>query len=354
MMKKQVYRNSSAKSIEKDDAPRKERIMPDIMLKHVTVKQIDKTAAGQRIDNFLVGLLKGVPKTHIYQLLRSGQVRVNSRRKNVSYRLQMDDKIRIPPVRLPQRTEKESSKCPPGNFDVLYQDEFLLVINKPAGTAVHGGSGISFGVIEQLRARHSDWRFLELVHRLDRETSGVLLLARKRSALVNLHEQIREGAVQRFYQVLVRGKWRNAVQNVRLPLIKYHTAAGERRVAVATPNHRHKGREQDAHTRFILQHAWRDFSLLTAELETGRTHQIRVHLAHLGYPVAGDDKYGDFELNRQLIKRKQGKALKRMFLHATQFVCTHPGTGKPLQIEAPLPDELQAFLPPLGANSEIS
>lgn len=318
-------------------------IMPDIMPKHVAVEHIDEASDGQRIDNFLFRCLKGVPKSHIYQLLRSGQVRVNSKRIDASYRLQCDDKVRIPPV---TRTAKsavgklERSLKP---FDVLYQDEWLLAINKPAGMAVHGGSGISHGVIEQLRLQHPDWKFLELVHRLDRETSGVLLLARKRQALLDLHRQIREGTVCKHYWVLVRGKWRNPKQSVKLPLNKYLTAEGERRVAIATGQHK-QYKTQQAHTVFILQQAWEHFSLLKAELKTGRTHQIRVHLAHLGFPIAGDDKYGDFQLNKQLLKGWQGLSLKRMFLHAASFSCTHPVSGAPLHLEAPLTGDLQHFL----------
>lgn len=323
-------------------------IMPDIIMPdRVVIKQIDETAEGQRIDNFLCKLLKGVPKSHIYQLLRSGQVRVNSKRVAASYHLQLADKVRIPPVScknniLQTRPEKKLSK-----FSVLFEDESLLVVNKPAGTAVHGGSGISYGVIEQLRIQHPGWKFLELVHRLDRETSGVLLLAKKRQALVDLHQQIREGMVHKSYQVLVSGKWRNLIQNVKFPLSRYVTATGERRVAVATEKHE-QVKSQQAHTIFCLQRNWEKFSLLNAELKTGRTHQIRVHLAHLGFPIAGDDKYGDFELNRQLRKNGQTVSLKRMFLHAAKFSCIHPLTKKPLLLEAPLAAELRLFLLSLG------
>ena len=198
---------------------------------------------------------------------------------------------------------------------------------------MHGGSGISRGVIEQLRLEHPEFKFLELVHRLDRETSGVLLLAKKRSALVEMHRAMREGETEKRYLTLVKGKWRNARQNVQLPLLKYLTASGERRVSVSDEG-------QAAHTVFTLQKSWADFSLLEAELKTGRTHQIRVHLAHLGFPIAGDDKYGDFALNKVL----QKKCLKRMFLHACKMAFKHPLTGEWLVLEAPLPDELQAFL----------
>jgi 23S rRNA pseudouridine955/2504/2580 synthase len=327
-------------------------IMPDIMPERVMVEYIDDAAETQRIDNFLFKLLKGVPKSHIYQLLRSGQVRVNSKRIDACYRLQYGDKVRIPPVSRPKKGESRKVGNLSERFDILYQDESLLVINKPAGIAVHGGSGISHGVIERLRIQHPDWKFLELVHRLDRETSGVLLLARKRQALLDLHRQIREGTVQKHYQVLVRGKWRNPVQNVRLPLSKYLTAGGERRVAIAA-GRGGKDKVQQAHTLFTLRKAWEDFSLLEAELKTGRTHQIRVHLAHLGFPIVGDDKYGDYKLNRQLMKNEQNLTLKRMFLHAAVFTCRHPVTSEAMRLEAPLADELQAFLATLDANSPL-
>jgi 23S rRNA pseudouridine955/2504/2580 synthase len=330
------------KSIGKSGAFSK-AIMTDIMPERVAVEYIDETAEGQRIDNFLFKLLKGVPKSHIYQLLRSGQVRVNSKRIDASYRLQCHDKVRVPPVIRPKKSVPGGLGKALIQFDVLYQDDWLLVINKPAGIAVHGGSGISHGVIEQLRLQHPDWKFLELVHRLDRETSGVLLLAKKRQALLDLHQQIREGAVQKRYQVLVSGKWRNRVQNVKLPLNKYLTAEGERRVAIATGKI-DQGKAQHAHTVFTLRQTWESFSLLEAELKTGRTHQIRVHLAHLGFPIVGDDKYGDYQLNRQLMRAKQGLTLKRMFLHAAEFSCKHPLTHELLQLEAPLAGELQVFL----------
>ncbi len=338
------FNNSQINDSRTADRP----ITPDtIMPDRVVIKQIDEAAEGQRIDNFLCKLLKGVPKSHIYQLLRSGQVRVNSKRIVASYHLQLTDKVRIPPVicknnGLQSKLDKKWIQLP-----TLFEDENLLVVDKPAGIAVHGGSGISHGVIEQLRNQHSDWKFLELVHRLDRETSGVLLLAKKRRALVDLHQQIREGLVHKSYQVLVSGKWRNLIQNVKLPLNKYVTMAGERRVAVASEKHE-QGKSQQAHTIFRLQQNWEKFSLLSAELKTGRTHQIRVHLAHLGYPIVGDDKYGDFELNRQLRKSGKGVSLKRMFLHAEKFSCEHPLTGQPLLLEAPLSTELRSFLLSLG------
>ncbi len=314
-------------------------------LKSVTTKCVDEANEGQRVDNYLIGHLKSIPKSHIYRLVRSGQVRVNSKRINASYKLRLNDTIRIPPIRIEEDLSSDlkyiaKSRLIP--LDILFQDDALLVINKPAGMAVHGGSGISLGVIEQLRAQHPDWKFLELVHRLDRETSGVLLLAKKRKVLVDLHRQIREGSVEKRYYAVVKGKWVNIRQSVKLLLNKYVTADGERRVAVVNKNKTEKG--IDSHTVFTLKKSWSGFSLLEAELKTGRTHQIRVHLAHLGFPIAGDDKYGDFSLNKRLARNKQEIVLSRMFLHAFKAVITHPLSGKRIIIEAPLTKDLQAFI----------
>ncbi|SFI32132.1 RluA family pseudouridine synthase [Nitrosomonas sp. Nm34] len=323
-------------------------IMPDMVI----VENINEEADGQRIDNFFFKRFKRVPKSHIYQLLRSGQVRVNSKRINADYRLQQNDKVRIPPIRTFQSAQK-IIKPPLAAFEVLFEDEWLLAINKPSGIAVHGGSGISYGVIEQLRAHHPDWKFLELVHRLDRETSGVLLLAKKRSALVEAHRQIREGIVQKRYSVMVKGRWCNAKQSVKLSLNKFVTADGERRVMVMSGKNEEK-KELPAHTVFTLKKNWQNFSLLEAELKTGRTHQIRVHLAHLGFPIVGDDKYGDFELNKKLMKGKQRLALKRMFLHAASLKMTHPATGEYIGLEAPLPNDLTAFLQRLDEETPVT
>lgn len=322
----------------------------DFPLNAVIKEIVGEDSDSQRIDNFLIKRLKGVPKSHIYRLLRSGQVRVNSKRIHADHHLQQGDTVRIPPVRVTPGNTPDSKKITKSqfiSFGVLFQDESLLVINKPAGVAVHGGSGVSFGVIEQLRAQHPDWKFLELVHRLDRDTSGVLLLAKKRAALVALHRQIREGLMEKRYLVLVKGNWRNPKQSVKLPLSKYVTATGERRVAVTS------GEREGmvAHTVFTLQKSWQDFCLLEAELKTGRTHQIRVHLAHLGFPIAGDDKYGDFALNKKLAKRDRKAGLGRMFLHARTAVVAHPVSGERLCLEAPLAVDLQNFLDTLDAEN---
>jgi 23S rRNA pseudouridine955/2504/2580 synthase len=292
--------------------------------------EVDSGSEGQRVDNFLMRMCKGVPRSHIYRVLRTGQVRVNSRRVDATYRLQPGDRVRIPPMRLAVRTKKTA---PPLDLPVVFEDDALLVVNKPAGTAVHGGSGISFGVIEQMRAARPQLRFLELAHRLDRETSGLLVLAKKRSALTALHAALREGRVRKEYLALVKGDWRNDKQRVDLPLKKFLTQSGERRVSVDR-----EGRESQ--TVFRKKRGLRDFTLLSAELLTGRTHQIRVHLTHLGFPIAGDDKYGDFELNRALSKR----GLKRMFLHAGDIEFAHPLSGEAVQLHVSLPEDLSRFL----------
>ena len=314
--------------------------MKELSKESVTWAEIDEGSAGQRIDNFLCKYHKGVPKSHIYRILRSGEVRVNKKRVDQTCRLQLGDQVRIPPVRVAQQAGRDYA--PALEFPVLYEDDALLVINKPAGVAVHGGSGVSFGVIEQLRSARPQAKFLELVHRLDRETSGVLLLAKKRSPLTALHEIMREGNSDKRYLTLVLGNWKNAKQHVKLPLHKFTRPDGERRVMV-----REDG--QDSHTVFALQKAWADYSLLEAQLKTGRTHQIRVHLSHLGFPIAGDDKYGDFARNKELMKQ----ALKRMFLHAHSIAFAHPLTGEPLRLSAPLPKELERFIARLddGASS---
>jgi 23S rRNA pseudouridine955/2504/2580 synthase len=313
--------------------------MNDLRKESVTWIEIDEGSCDQRIDNFLCKHLKGVPKSHIYRILRSSEVRVNKKRVDQTYRLQLGDQVRIPPVRVAEPIERDY--VPALEFPILYEDDALLVIDKPSGLAVHGGSGVSFGVIEQLRSARPQAKFLELVHRLDRETSGVLLLAKKRSALTHLHEQMRDSKTDKRYLTLVSGQWKNAKQHVKLPLYKFSTQDGEKRVMV-----REDGKE--SHTIFTLLKAWPSYTLLEAQLKTGRTHQIRVHLSHLGFPIAGDDKYGDFPLNRELMKQ----GLKRMFLHAHTIALTHPLSGEPLKFCAPLPKALQKFVDKLDADGK--
>lgn len=315
--------------------------MKDLEKNSVQLVTIAEEEAGQRIDNYLLRVCKGVPKSHIYRILRSGEVRVNKGRIDQLYRLQAGDVVRIPPIRVAEKAAG-SAPVPGAEFAIVHEDSHLLVIDKPAGVAVHGGSGVSYGVIEQLRAARPQAKFLELVHRLDRETSGLLLLAKKRSALTNLHEQMRDGTTDKRYLTLVSGNWTNPRQHVKLPLHKFTTPDGERRVVVQAGG-------QEAHTVFNLLRKWDSFALLEAELKTGRTHQIRVHLASTGFPIAGDEKYGDFALNKQLQKANETRgALKRMFLHAYRITFQHPETGKPMTLTAPLPAECDRFLVSLG------
>ncbi|MDD4913031.1 MAG: 23S rRNA pseudouridine(955/2504/2580) synthase RluC [Sideroxydans sp.] len=310
--------------------------MSGLSKESVTWVEIDEGSEGQRIDNFLFKHLKGVPKSHIYRILR-GEVRVNKKRIDQTYRLQMGDLLRIPPIRVAEKPEADY--VPATEFPILFEDDALIAINKPAGTAVHGGSGVSFGVIEQMRSARPQAKFLELVHRLDRETSGVLLIAKKRSALTAMHEIMREGNSDKRYLTLVLGQWKNAKQHVKLPLHKFDTPQGEKRVMV-----REDG--QASHTIFTIIKSYAGSTLLEAQLKTGRTHQIRVHTSHLGFPIAGDDKYGDFARNKELMKQ----GLKRMFLHAHTIAFNHPLTGEPLGITAPLAPELQKYLDKLDAK----
>ncbi|MBL0140974.1 MAG: RluA family pseudouridine synthase [Betaproteobacteria bacterium] len=294
--------------------------------------EVDEGGAGQRIDNFLVARLKGVPKSHVYRIVRSGEVRVNSGRVAASHRLQVGDRIRVPPIRVAER-EAGDLPAPPLELPVLFEDEHVLAVDKPAGLAVHGGSGIAHGAIERLRSARPEAKFLELVHRLDRETSGVLLLAKKRAALVALHEELRGRGMDKRYLAAVSGRVRDEKRRVQVALRKYSTGEGERRVAVD------EREGQEAETIFRRLARNEEFSLLEAELLTGRTHQIRVHLAHIGHPVLGDEKYGDFPLNKSLRKR----GLRRMFLHAAELSFVHPATGERLTVRSPLPADLEAF-----------
>jgi len=288
-----------------------------------------------------------VPKSHVYRILRSGEVRVDGSRVGPDRRLASGNRLRVPPIRAAAPATRAGT-APAGTGaipPILFEDDALIAVDKPAGLAVHGGSGISYGLIERLRQARPEARFLELVHRLDRETSGVLLVAKKRAALVALHAQLREGRMDKRYFVLVRGKWRDAMRAVELSLTKFVTGEGERRVRVE-----HEGRA--ARTVFRLLRKWPDaeppLALLEAELDTGRTHQIRVHLTHIGFPLAGDDKYGDFAWNRTL--GRQG--LKRMFLHAHRLRFVHPTTGEELTVDSPLPPELARFVARLDAGGE--
>lgn len=310
-------------------------------VRHLT---IDPEGAGQRLDNFLLRELKGVPKGHVYRLLRTGQVRINGKRIRAEYRLRAGDDVRLPPVRQSEHQELEV----PGSRQlarlaaaILYEDAQILVINKPPGMPVHGGSGISFGVIEMLRGLRPGERSLDLVHRLDRDTSGCLVVARKRSALRALHQAMRGGEVEKHYLALLAGEWTGGPRRITLALQKNVLQSGERRVRVVAG-----GKPSETWFRPVRHFA--GAALMDVALGTGRTHQIRVHAAAMDHPVLGDDKYGNREANRHF----RSLGLKRMFLHATSIAFVHPVTGERLEVHAPLEDALQVLLERLpGENS---
>lgn len=298
---------------------------------------IDGDEAGQRIDNFLLARLKGVPKSMIYRIIRKGEVRVNKGRIKPEYKLAAGDSIRIPPVRVAEKEEYAVSpkleKVSALAECILYEDEHVMLINKPSGTAVHGGSGLSFGVIEGLRALRPEARFLELVHRLDRDTSGVLLIAKKRSALRSLHEQLRLKQMQKDYLALVRGQWQSHTKVVQAPLLKNILQSGERVVKVSSEG-------KPSETRFKVEERFEFATLVKASPVTGRTHQIRVHTLHAGHPIAFDDRYGDRDFDTQLASTK----LNRLFLHASSLTFIHPSTGEKMRIEAPMDKTLRYCL----------
>ncbi len=297
---------------------------------------IDAEQEGQRIDNFLKTQLKGVPKSLIYRIVRKGEVRVNKKRIKPEYKLEIGDEVRIPPVRVAEENALPSAKLSSIQAleaQILYEDEALIVLNKPAGMAVHGGSGLSFGVIEGLRALRPESRFLELVHRLDRDTSGCLLVAKKRSALKSLNEQLRLKSMRKQYAALVRGQWQNHVKVVNAPLLKNVLQSGERIVRVNPEG-------KPSETRFRVMMRFAEATLVEASPITGRTHQIRVHTAHTGHPIACDDKYGEAEFDA----RMRALGLQRLFLHASRVTFVHPGSQKEMSFEAPLDPHLQQLL----------
>jgi len=307
---------------------------PALEVKWLTV---DEESAGQRLDNFLIRHLKGVPKTHVYRIIRSGEVRINKGRASADTRIENGDVVRLPPVRISDKVAEKAARPAPGReFPLLLEDDALMAIDKPAGVAVHGGSGVSFGVIEQLRQARPKAKLLELVHRLDRETSGILLVAKKRSALKHVQDQFRERETGKTYLALVQGSWPEKLKVIDSSLHKYLLADGERRVRVTTNDDPDGMRSI---TLVKVAQRLEGCTLLEVTIKTGRTHQIRVHLASQGHPIAGDDKYGDFEWNKAL--NKQG--LKRMFLHAWRLEFTHPATGKRVTLKSPLPLELQLY-----------
>jgi 23S rRNA pseudouridine955/2504/2580 synthase len=329
----------------------------------VQIVEVDAESAGQRLDNFLLRQLKGVPKTHVYRIIRSGEVRVNKGRAAADTRVEAGDLVRVPPVRLSERATAKAEAmaaqaglvargAPAREFPVLFEDEAVLAVDKPAGVAVHGGSGVSFGVIEQLRMARPQAKFLELVHRLDRETSGILLVAKKRSALKALQDQFRERETGKTYLALVAGQWPLNKKVLDKPLHKYLLEDGERRVKVVARDDPEGMKSVTlvkvrSRSGGAVLPAADGYSLLEVTIKTGRTHQIRVHLASEGLPIVGDDKYGDFELNKALQKpgAAQGQApLKRMFLHAWRLQFNHPVSGERIELLAPLPPELEQFL----------
>lgn len=309
--------------------------------------RIGHDADGQRLDNYLLRIAKGVPKSHIYRIVRAGEVRINKKRVTVDTRLALGDELRVPPIRV--ATQPKPARVKPiddQDLPILYEDEHLIVVDKPAGLAAHGGSGVSFGLIERVRASRPNQPYLELAHRLDRETSGVMILAKTRKALVRLHEMMRDGEVHKSYRTLVLGDWVNDRQHVKVPLFKYVTSSGERRVRVDEE----KG--LPSHTVFQLIERFGDVSYLSVDLKTGRTHQIRVHAQYCGHPLVGDEKYGNFEMNKAIAKGCLGIPFKRMFLHAAHLSFKHPVTGAPMEISAPLPRECDELITTLRARKE--
>jgi 23S rRNA pseudouridine955/2504/2580 synthase len=304
----------------------------------VQLVEIDDVHAGQRIDNFLITKLKGVPKSVIYRILRKGEVRVNKGRVKQTYKLQLGDAVRIPPVRVKEETDtgvsNKLASVQKLENAIIYEDKSLIVMNKPSGIAVHGGSGVSFGVIEGLRALRPNEKMLELVHRLDRDTSGILLVAKKRSVLVSLHEQLRTKTMNKVYWALVKDNWSEKQKSVQEPLLKINTKSGERIVVVD----REQGKKSC--TLFDVLEQFDGASLVEARPQTGRTHQIRVHTACKGHPIACDDKYGD----REFDKKMKLSGLKRLFLHAHEISFFHPQSETTVRFEAPIDDELQNVL----------
>ncbi len=302
----------------------------------VQLVEITVENEGQRIDNFLLTLLKGVPKTLIYRILRKGEVRVNKGRIKAPYRLVVGDIVRVPPLRLPE--EKPQPKVGAGltaalGQAIVFENDQLLVINKPSGLAVHGGSGINLGLIEALRQMRPESKFLELVHRLDRDTSGAVMVAKKRSTLTALHEDLRQGRISKIYHALVMGHWSKRVTKVDAPLKKNELQSGERVVRVDPEG-------KTSITEFRLMETYERCSLIEAKPVTGRTHQIRVHALHAGHPIIGDPKYGDEPMNRLL----KGEGVKRLFLHAAELRLRLPGSPERLIIKAPIEAELKNAL----------
>jgi len=310
----------------------------------VIYETINESSNGQKIDNFLIKFLKNVPKSHIYKILRSGQVRVNKKRVKTDFRLTLNDSVRIPPVDflIKKKSSLQNLNLEQFNIiedNILFEDDYLLALNKPSGIAVHGGSGLSFGVIELIRNWRKDQVFFELVHRIDKDTSGALLVAKKRSALVAIHKQMREKKIHKKYQVIVKGIWKEKQKIVDLNLLKTTSDNGQRKVRVIKELSNNSTIKKSRSV-FFLKKNFGLYTLLEVKLITGRTHQIRTHLSHLGFPILGDDKYGDFILNKSL--RKVG--LKKMLLHAAELGFIHPISKENILLKAPLPNHFNEFI----------
>ena len=300
------------------------------------IVQIGRADEGQRIDNFLLRELKDIPRSRVYRILRKGEVRINGGRVRPEYRLQAGDALRLPPLRRVLRSSSTGAAQGTGlllEARILFEDQRLLVLDKPAGMAVHGGSGLSHGVIEALRAARGDRAELELVHRLDKDTSGCLMLAKRRSLLRELHARLREGAIDKRYLTLLAGDWQRGRTIVDAPLVTRERRGGERTARVDPAGRR-------AVSEFRPLQSFRGATLMEVALATGRTHQIRVHAAHAGHPVAGDRRYGDTAFNAHMRER----GLRRMFLHAHSLAFDYPGSGVPFHVSAPLDDELRRVL----------
>lgn len=316
--------------------------------------EIDEKHQDQRLDNFLCSVCKGVPKSHVFRIIRSGEVRINRKRAEAKTKLTAGDVVRIPPIQVVEKQQLDTADSSftlnkvqllksAAAIPILFEDDHLLVVNKPSGMAVHGGSGSSFGLIECIRAlRAETHQDLELVHRIDRETSGILIISKKRSALRKLQEQLRARSWKKYYQTLVLGLWPSTLRQVDLPLLKTNTGEKEARVFVDDQG-------DAACTKFKVIQAYKttysSFTLMQAQILTGRTHQIRVHTSANKFPIAGDDRYGNFEMNKQLARN----GLKRMFLHAARLQLAHPHTNETIVLEAPLAPELDSFLNSLQA-----
>jgi 23S rRNA pseudouridine955/2504/2580 synthase len=311
-------------------------ISPDPDIPQVQMLEISEEHHGQRLDNFLLAHLKGVPKSRIYRMLRSGEVRVNKGRCEARRRLESGDRVRIPPIRV--AASKPAAFVPALlqqalQQNILFEDEAMLIVDKPAGFAVHGGSGVASGVIEGLRQLRPEAKFLELVHRLDRDTSGCLMIAKKGAALRKLHELFRGDGIEKTYLALLGGQWARKKLLVSAPLLKNISKGGERIVVVSSAG-------KEAETLFRRLRLFERATLVEASPKTGRTHQIRVHAAHLGHPIVGDERYGLAEVNREF----KSRGMQRLFLHAEKLRFAHPVTGQMVSVAAPLPDPLASWL----------